>query len=232
LSPTQSCAQFFSFVARDRASYRDAARHLGLHVTTEETIMKRLLDSIMRSRPLRIAALASMCFAASAQAHDPHKGMTLCGYIDAADGQNLLTGRYGEVIGALGSYGLRFKEDAVAASTNLCVAYIMTHSWNTAARACDEAIRFATLETRESPALRPDAHDEHIAIAYSNRAVLEWLQDRSARAADDLARAHALAPYSESVAHNIARLQARLAAAGARAPLRASTATAGSAAHG
>lgn len=197
--------------------------------------MKRLLESITTSRPLRIAALASMCLAASAHAEAEHKGMTLFAYMDAAEGANLLAGRYGAVVGVLGSHGVRFKEDEVAASTNLCVAYVMTHRWDAADPVCDEAIRLANLEMRESLGLGADAHDEHdehVAIAYSNRAVLEWLEDRSERANDDLARAHALAPQSEPVAQNIARLHARLAAAGVRSSLTGSTATTGVATHG
>jgi len=193
--------------------------------------MRRLLDSITQSRPLRIAALASMCCAASAHADGTHPKMTLSAYLNAPDGEPLLAGRYGEVIGALGSHGLRFKQDAVAASTNLCVAYIMTHRWSEAHRACDEAILYAKLEMPESRGFVPGPH-ETVAIAYSNRAVLEWLENRSVSAADDLARAHALAPDSESVAQNLARLGVPLTAGGARTPRHGNAPTSATAAHG
>ncbi len=198
--------------------------------------MRRLLDPIAGPRALRAAALAAMCLAAGAHAEraradDAYPKMTLSAYADAAEGRTLLAGRYGAVIQALGDHGVRFKQDDVAASTNLCVAYVMTHRWSEAHPACDEAIRFAKLEAPESPASLADVHGECLAIAYSNRAVLEWLEERPASAADDLARAHALAPESEFVAQNLARLHASLAAAGTHAPLRGGARTA-AAAHG
>ncbi len=188
--------------------------------------MRRMLDSITGCGPLRVAALASMCFAASARADDTHQKMTLGAYTDAAEGQAVLAGRYGDVIDVLGSHGLRFKQDELAASTNLCVAYIMSHRWSEAHLACDAAIRFAKLEMPERPGFAPDAHGERVAIAYSNRAVLEWLEDRSASAADDLAKAHALAPGAELVVQNLARLRVPLAATGARSPQHGSATTA------
>ena len=196
------------------------------------TIMKRLLDSIAGCRPARVAAFASICFAAGAHADGEHQKMTLGAYTDAAEGQSVLAGRYRDVIDVLGSHGLRFKQDELAASTNLCVAYIMTHRWSEGHAACDEAIRFAKLEMRESPGSAADAHDARVAIAYSNRAVLEWLEARSVSAADDLARARALAPSAEWVTQNLARLHASLTAAGSRSPARASAPTTAMAAHG
>ena len=196
------------------------------------TIMKRLFDSIAGCRPAHVAAFASMCFAAGAHADGEHQKMTLGAYTDAAEGRSLLAGRYREVIDVLGSHGLRFKEDGLAASTNLCVAYIMTHRWSEAHPACDEAIGFAKLEMPDGPGLSTGAYDERVAIAYSNRAVLEWLEARSTSAADDLARAHALAPSAEFVAQNLARLHASLTAAGSASPPRGSAPATAVAAHG
>jgi hypothetical protein len=195
-------------------------------------IIRRLFDSISGCRPIRVAAFASVCFAAGAHADDAHQKMTLSAYTDAAEGQAVLAGRYGEVIDVLGSHGSQFKQDELAASTNLCVAYIMTHRWSEAQPACDEAIRFAKLEMPESPAFADHTYGERVAIAYSNRAVLEWLEARSVTAADDLARAHALAPGAEFVVQNLARLHASLTAAGSGSPARGSTSTTAMAAHG
>lgn len=157
---------------------------------------------------LRAAALASMCLAGAALAREPQGAakMTLSGYVDAAAGPALLAGHYDDVIAALGGRGFRFKEDAVAGSTNLCVAYIMAHRWQAADPACGEAIRFARLETTESQPYALAAHADHVAIAYSNRAVLEWLEGRQASAADDLAKARSIAPASDSVVQNLAKL--------------------------
>jgi hypothetical protein len=194
--------------------------------------IKTLLDSIAGCRTARVAAFASMCFAAGAHADGEHQKMTLSAYTDVAEGQSLLAARYGDAIDVLGSHGLRFKQDALAASTNLCVAYIMTHRWSEAHPACDEAIQFAKLEMPDQHGFEAGAHDARVAIAYSNRAVLEWLEARSASAADDLAKAHALAPSEEFVVQNLARLHASLTAAGSRSPPRGSAPTTAMAAHG
>lgn len=208
----------------------------------KRTNRKRLLDSIAGSRPARIAALASMCFAASAyasaaraaDAHAPaaHPKMVLSAYVDAAQGWTLLTGHYATVIAALGSHGGLFKQDELAASTNLCVAYIMMRKWSEAHPACDEAIRFAKLEVVEPPQFAADDRGLRIAVGYSNRAVLEWLEERSASAADDLMKAQALAPYSEFVAQNLARLHAPLTTAGADSSPHRRASAAATAAHG
>ena len=205
------------------------------------TNRKRLLDSNTVLRPARVAALVSIFCAAGAyapamQAADAPASvaqpkMVLSAYVDAADGENLLAARYDAVIATLGSHGQHFKQDALAASTNLCVAYIMMHRWGEANPACDEAVQFAKLELPEMAQFPFHSHDVHVAAAYSNRAVLESLEHRSMRAADDLAKARALAPDSEFVAQNLARLHAPLTAAGTRSPLR-KNASAAATAHG
>lgn len=183
-----------------------------------------------RARPetLGAAILAAALLTATARAatHDTartreaaHPKLVLSAYEDRAAGANLLAGRYGAVIEELGSHGMRFASDEVGASTNLCVAYIMTGSWSTAHSACDEALELAKHDSLDPDLPSRRTHAEQIALAYSNRAVLDWLEHRQASAAADLSKAKALAPGSPFLSENLAALASRsgagvLAAAG------------------
>jgi len=173
-----------------------------------------LKESLLKGTALAAALFASAVHAGAAQAGAAHAGpaqagaaadhkLVLSSYEDRAAGAQLLAGQYGAVIEKLGHHGLTFSDDEVAAGTNLCVAYIMTGKWDAAHAACDEAIALAALDVPEPDALALRTHDEQMALAYSNRAVLHWLEDRRASAADDLSRAKALAPESQFVAQNL-----------------------------
>ncbi len=166
-------------------------------------------------------AAAAHSGAASAAAHPgaahtemPYSGaarlkLVLSGYGDRAAGATLLAGHYGTVIEELGGHGPSFARDAVAASTNLCIAYIMTARWSAAHPACDEAVALAALDVPERDLLSREMHGEQMAVAYSNRAVLHWLESRPASAAEDLSKARALEPGSEAVSQNLAALRSR-----------------------
>ncbi|HUN27800.1 MAG TPA: hypothetical protein VMU67_15975 [Steroidobacteraceae bacterium] len=154
------------------------------------------------------AVLASLLVVGAAQAAAPHSKAVLSAYADSAAGESLLAGHYTEVIERLGSHGNEFASDQVGASTNLCVALIMTRQLQAAHSACDEAIEDAKLDVTEETIAARTTHDEEVALAYSNRAVLEWLSDHRTAAADDLSRARAFAPASEFVTQNLTALRA------------------------
>jgi hypothetical protein len=129
-------------------------------------------------RALGFAVLGAMIFGAAARAGAPapvHK-LVLSGYADGADGPNLLAGRYDAVIRRLAAHGVPFFADEVSASTNLCVAYIMTRHWKAAHSACDEALRDAELDVSDPTIFSRMRHDEEVAIASSNRAVLKAVE--------------------------------------------------------
>ncbi len=181
-----------------------------------------------RPRALAAAALASALLAAAAYCASAHAAasadaadgnaayagaarpkLVLSGYEDRAAGSALLAGDYGAVIEALGERGSSFTRDSVAASANLCVAYIMARSWGTAHSACDEAIAAAVRDLPARDLVLRNARKEQIALAYSNRAVLRLLENRPVRAAEDLSRARALSPGSETVARNVEAFRIR-----------------------
>lgn len=148
-----------------------------------------------------LAVLGSMMLGAAARAETPSHKLMLSGYADGPQGEALLAGRYDLVILRLAGHGAPFDVDEVSASTNLCVAYIMTRHWSSAQRVCDEALRDARLDTPEPTMFSRLARNEEVAIAYSNRAVLKLIEGRAASAADDLAKARALS-HADFVSRN------------------------------
>lgn len=166
-----------------------------------------------------LATLAAPALpAAGAQAADPPAAAVLSAYENSAGGRAVLAGDYAGAIAELAGHGASYRLDAVAASTNLCVAYVMSRQWDEAHAACDEAVMTARLDETYSPTLYArGVHAQEVALAYCNRAVMHWLAAQPESAASDLARARALAPTSAFVARN---LEAVAHAPGARVALR------------
>jgi hypothetical protein len=168
---------------------------------------------------LGLAALGAMMSSAAARADAPPRRLVLSGYADGVQGENLITGRYALVIQQLAGHGARFEDDEVSASTNLCVAYIMTRRLSEARAACDEAVRDAQLDPSSSTMLSRLAHDEEMAIAYSNRAVLKLVEGQPTSAAHDIAKARGLS-RAQYVSQNLSAVRelAPAVAAASRAP--------------
>lgn len=139
------------------------------------------------------AVLGTMILSTAAHAEAPPHQLVLSGYADGVQGENLMTRRYAVVIQQLAGHGAHFQDDEVSASTNLCVAYIMTRHLSEAQAACDEALRDAKLDLSGSTMFSRMAHNEEVAIAYANRAVLRLVEGHEASAAEDIASARALA---------------------------------------
>jgi hypothetical protein len=131
------------------------------------------LQMLKRIRvPLTGAAVATVLVASAARADVEAGKLTLSGYVDAAAGEQLMAGHYAAVISRLAPHGTDFIADEVAASTNLCVAYVATGKFAQAHDACDEAIRLARLDESGETLLERLAHQDELALAYANRAVL------------------------------------------------------------
>lgn len=147
------------------------------------------------------AGLAAVLFAVCAHAGDTQKAV-LCAY-QTGLGKYLLAGDYATVIEDLRNHGDRFRADPVAESTNLCVAFIMARSSDSAHAACDEALAVAKSDSPGVTVVARTTRNEEVALAYSNRAVLNWISDRMDSARDDIAKARALAPQSDFVLRNV-----------------------------
>jgi len=174
--------------------------------------MSALKSFRVTSRSLCLAACASFVAASAASAAEPAaKPLTsdkvmLSGYEDAASGKELLQGQYGLVISKLAAQGKGFIGHEVEASTNLCVAYIMSRQWSEAHGACDAAISYARLERRGIPLAERVPYEDAIAAAYSNRAVLGWLENDMLAAESDLRHAKSISPFSPPVVQNLTAL--------------------------
>lgn len=156
--------------------------------------------------------LATLSFTGVAQATDvTKKSFTLTAYANGPGGRNLLARNYEQGL-------VQVKEAkhnplmADAYMTNLCVAQTGLRHWNEARVACDAAIKDALARKPRGFAngslSDSKRHDTYIAIAYSNRAVVNWLSKESVAAAEDLAMAHKLAPDADFVASNVAAFKA------------------------
>jgi len=126
-------------------------------------------------------------------------------------GTDLVAGDYQTALAALTKPKRKLAvRDPLTTSTNLCVAYTMTKQWEMARTACDEAITEAKHERLRSPAWTYSTRlkqNSYVALAYSNRAVLNWLSNNSAGAEQDLSSAAAYAPKADFVARNLAALR-------------------------
>ncbi|MGC1457310.1 MAG: hypothetical protein WA825_03420 [Steroidobacteraceae bacterium] len=123
--------------------------------------------------PLAAAFAATVLVASAAHAAASGK-LVLSGFEDAAAGDQLMAGDYAAVIRKLASHSIAYDADEVAASTNLCVAYVATGKLEQAHGACDEAIAMARLDQSDS-LLERLAHEDALSVAYANRAVLTRL---------------------------------------------------------
>ena len=131
-------------------------------------------------------------------------------YSNDVGSEDLLSGRYDAALAKIEtSQSLHVASD-FAAATNLCVAQIMAGRFDSARGACDEALKSARSSAISTSTWGPPAggaHQQDVAIAYANRAVLHWLTDDIQSAANDLAQAKRLSPRADFVTRNVAALQ-------------------------
>jgi hypothetical protein len=137
--------------------------------------MKLQLLKNMRHVPLAAAMAGTLLIASAAHADVESGKLVLSGFTDAADGQQLLAGDYAAVIQKLAPHSTDFTVNEVAASTNLCVAYVASGRLGEAHSACDEAIKMARWDDSSVPLWERAAHHDALSIAYANRAVLNKL---------------------------------------------------------
>lgn len=142
-------------------------------------------------------------------AHAQDQRFVLSAYTNVAGGPALLQGDYATAIRQISAGSHASALDTAAVSTNRCVLLTLTRHWAQAHAACDEAVENAQRERLDLSSWElwsRQTHDNDLALAYSNRAVLKWLSNDAASAAQDLARAQDLAPQAGFVARNLAAL--------------------------
>jgi tetratricopeptide (TPR) repeat protein len=153
------------------------------------------------------AGIALTLSSGAALADGAHR-FVFTAYSDAAGGADVVAGRYQAALEELEHHRDIMDLDPSAANTNRCVAYSMTLHWQEARTACDAAVHAAAEQQRSAQASwLPSSNIESLAVAYANRAVVNWLSHDDAAARQDLAKARELSPRATFVAQNLAALK-------------------------
>jgi hypothetical protein len=158
---------------------------------------------------LQLAFTAALLAGSAAHAADEQpRTFELTAFSNGTAGASLLSGDYNTAVRELSPHVRSLDTDT--ASTNRCVAYAVTRQIEAARSACNAAVRDAQQEISTLPVsmswARADYRD-YLALAYSNRAVLNWMVNDTAGAQSDLKKAAAVAPKAAFVARNITALQ-------------------------
>jgi hypothetical protein len=129
--------------------------------------------------------------------------LVLASYVDTAGGKALVMGRTERAIEQIHAKGDVRKSSL--ALTNLCVAHTVLRQWTEARDSCDAAVAIATANRTRlmyRPGVSRTQLDTAASVAYSNRAVLNWLSRESLAAQNDLARAREISPKAFYVTRN------------------------------
>jgi len=160
---------------------------------------------------LAILAAATVVQGSSVRAAVPAVRFEFVVYTNEAGGRALADGQYAAAAKTLNASPSMLSLDTTTFNTNRCVAFSLTAQLTAARVACDAAVKDSQEGSagvlslfRSRRAARNDA-----ALAYSNRAVLNWLSGDAAAAARDLASARQLAPSAEYVVRNLTALAER-----------------------
>jgi hypothetical protein len=160
-------------------------------------------------KPIRtLLAVAAVALAGSAAYADETGHFELTAFSNGTGGAALTSGDYNAALGQL-QHGY-FLQNNDTVSTNRCVAYTVTRRLDEARVACDAAVRDAQLQLTSMPVsmswARSDYRD-YLAVAYSNRAVLDWMLNDTKAAQSDLKKAAAVSPKAAFVARNETALE-------------------------
>jgi hypothetical protein len=157
---------------------------------------------------LQLALAAALLVGSAAHAADEPRTFELTAFSNGTAGEALVSGNYNTAVSELSTHAHALDSDT--ASTNRCVAYVVTRQMEAARAACDAAVREAQQAITSMPMsmswARSDYRD-YLAVAYSNRAVLNWAANDTAAAQSDLKKAARVAPKAAFVARNLTALQ-------------------------
>jgi hypothetical protein len=154
---------------------------------------------------LRAVLGASLLLGTTAFAADEPTNLVFTAYSNVSGGASLISGDYGTALRVLGEKTPAATLSPAAASNNRCIALAVNRKWDAAHTACDTAVKDAKRERDTLPSYqiwaRPQA-DTSLAVALSNRAVLNWLAADVTAAELDMSKAQLLAPHAQFVANN------------------------------
>jgi tetratricopeptide (TPR) repeat protein len=160
-------------------------------------------------KPIRTLqlAVAAAALAGSAAYADETGHFELTAFSNGTAGAALTSGDYNTALAQL-QHANFLQNDTT--STNRCVAYSVTRRLEDARIACNAAVREAQQQLASMPVsmswARSDYRD-YLAVAYSNRAVLNWIVNDTRAAQSDLKKAAAVSPKAAFVARNETALE-------------------------
>jgi hypothetical protein len=160
------------------------------------------------TQALQLALAVALLAGSAAHAADEPRTFELTAFSNGTGGPALVSGDYNSAVRALSTHVNGLNSDSV--NTNRCVAYVVTRQVEAARVSCNEAVREAKEQIASLPISmsfdRSDLRD-YLALAYSNRAVFNWMSNDTTAAQSDLKKAAAAAPRAEFVARNVTALQ-------------------------
>lgn len=173
-------------------------------------------NSRKATQALHLAFATALLAGSAAYAADQPHNFELAAFSNTLAGDSLVRGNYDVAYQqlAIDAHSLTASPGTIA--TNRCVTLIMTHKFEEAHTACSAAISAARLEIVSLPTSMTWARQEYrdyLALAYSNRAVLDYLTNDTTAAAADLKKAESVSPKAELVARNLTVLQSHNAVA-------------------
>ena len=164
-----------------------------------------------------LGILTAALVATAARATETQDALVMVAYSNRAGGEHLASGDYLSAAQNAPQSAALAIPDALATDTNRCVALAMAHQLSRARSACDAAVREAHRPDATQLSFSPRAGQRSAAaaaVAYSNRAVMHWMDADPTAAQQDLARAQALAPQAAFVVRNVSAMQGHQTIAG------------------
>jgi Flp pilus assembly protein TadD len=172
-------------------------------------------NSRKATQALHLAFAAALLAGSAAHAADQPRNFELAAFSNTLAGDSLVRGNYEAALQQLAIDEHSLASPATV-TTNRCVTLIMMRKFEAAHTACNSAVRAAKLEIVSMPVTMAWARQEYrdyLALAYSNRAVLDYLTNDATAAQADLEKAVSVSPKTELVARNRTVLQSHNAVA-------------------
>jgi hypothetical protein len=167
-------------------------------------------NSRAATRVLQLACAAALLAGSSVYAAEQPHSFELTAISNSAGGEALVKGQYDIAADQLANH--RPTLDAGEISTNRCVVLTVTRQLEAARVECNAAVHDALSKIASTPSFvnsTSSGLSNYLALAYSNRAVVNWLLNDATAAQADLKRAAAAAPKAEFVARNQTALESR-----------------------
>jgi hypothetical protein len=174
-------------------------------LTGDHTMPSYSRNSRKPLQALRLSLAAALLTGSAVHAADKPAKFVLTAYTNATGGHSIMSGEYATALDELKHPSLFSMHDASTAANNKCVAYAMVGEFETAMSACSEAIASARRDLRFldfSAISERQEYSDYLAVAYANRAVVDWLSKDATSAASDLADAAELSPRADCVVQN------------------------------